>query len=52
MRVKNPNYILEHAVAGMLPKNKLRPGMIARLKLESTSQHQYAAQKPEPLALV
>ena len=31
--VKNPGAVLRHAVLGMLPKNKLRTGMIKRLKI-------------------
>lgn len=30
---KNPGEVLRHAVMGMLPKNKLRPEMIKRLKI-------------------
>jgi len=46
-----PTRALEAAVSGMLPKNKLRKGMMARLKLFSDAEHTYAAQKPETLAL-
>ncbi len=49
MRVKNPAYIIEHAVSGMLPKNKLRAKMFDRLKVVVGSEHQYSAQKPEKL---
>jgi large subunit ribosomal protein L13 len=31
--VKKPTKALEFAVSGMLPKNKLRSGMLSRLKL-------------------
>jgi hypothetical protein len=30
---KKPTKALELAISGMLPKNKLRPGMLSRLKL-------------------
>lgn len=49
--VKKPNKPLEAAVSGMLPKNKLRKGMMDRLKLFSGSEHTFAAQKPENLEL-
>jgi large subunit ribosomal protein L13 len=49
MRVKKPADILRLAVIGMLPKNRQRSGMIARLKLETGSTHQYEAQKPQQL---
>lgn len=45
--VKKPNKALEFAVSGMLPKNKLRAGMLSRLKLFSWDEHTYTAQKPE-----
>ncbi len=45
--VKKPTKALEFAVSGMLPKNKLRPGMISRLKLFTWAEHTYVAQKPE-----
>lgn len=49
--IKKPTRALEAAVSGMLPKNKLRSDMMARLKLFSDSEHTYAAQKPETITL-
>lgn len=40
---------LEFAVSGMLPKNKLRKGMISRLKLFTGDEHTFTAQQPEIL---
>jgi large subunit ribosomal protein L13 len=51
MRVKNPSHILRHAIAGMLPKNRLQAKMLDRLKLVQGANHQYDAQKPEALSL-
>lgn len=51
MREINPSHIVTHAISGMLPKNKLRDGMLARLKVVSGSEHKYEAQKPETLSL-
>lgn len=51
MRKKNPAHILEHAIKGMLPKNKLQAGMLLRLKVVPGPTHQYEAQKPEVLAV-
>lgn len=45
--VKKPARPLEIAVSGMLPKNKLRPGMLARLKLFTWDEHTFVAQNPE-----
>lgn len=44
---KKPNKALEFAVSGMLPKNKLRAPMLARLKLFTGTEHTFTAQKPE-----
>ncbi|MCH2188699.1 50S ribosomal protein L13 [Candidatus Gracilibacteria bacterium] len=44
---KKPEKALEFAVSGMLPKNKLRSGMLSRLKLFTGTEHTYVAQKPE-----
>ena len=44
---KKPTKALEFAVNGMLPKNKLRSGMLSRLKLFTWAEHSYVAQKPE-----
>lgn len=51
MRELKPEHIITHAVSGMLPKNKLREGMLDRLKVVAGADHKYAAQKPETLAL-
>lgn len=45
--VKKPVKALEFAVSGMLPKNKLRSGMLSRLKLFTWAEHTFVAQKPE-----
>lgn len=44
---KKPTKALEFAVNGMLPKNKLRSGMLSRLKLFTWDEHSYVAQQPE-----
>ena len=41
MRVKNPARIIEQAVGGMLPKNKLKNGMLKRLKVFADEKHPY-----------
>lgn len=47
VREKFPERIIENAVKGMLPKNKLSPDRMARLKVFVGSDHTHAAQKPE-----
>lgn len=45
----NPGKILEHAINGMLPKNKLRPKMLGRLRIFKGESHPHSAQKLEIL---
>ena len=47
VREKFPERIIEAAVRGMLPKNKLSPERMARLKVFAGSEHTHTAQKPE-----
>lgn len=44
---KKPEKVLETAVSGMLPKNKLRASMLARLKLFTWDEYTFVAQNPE-----
>lgn len=44
---KNPASVIEAAAKGMLPKNKLAPDRLARLRVFSTEAHEHAAQQPE-----
>jgi large subunit ribosomal protein L13 len=47
----DPAFVLEDAVKGMLPKNKLSKSLIQKLKAYRGSEHPHAAQKPEALTL-
>ncbi len=47
MRQKAPEQIIELAVKGMLPKNKLQAERMKRLKVYADENHNHAAQKPE-----
>ncbi|MEW6525050.1 MAG: 50S ribosomal protein L13 [Spirochaetota bacterium] len=51
MLEKKPEYILYHAVKGMMPKNKLARQLMGNLKIYAGSDHPHKAQKPEPLEL-
>ena len=42
MRQKKPTQIIQNAVKGMLPKNKLQKQMLNRLKVYAGDQHLYA----------
>lgn len=45
--IKNSTTVIESAVSGMLPKNKLKPERLKRLKIYKGSEHDHHAQKPE-----
>lgn len=47
VREKFPERIIEAAVRGMLPKNKLSPERMKRLKIFVGSEHTHSAQTPE-----
>ena len=51
MLEKHPEHILEHAVKGMLPKNRLGKQMYKKLKVYVGDEHPHEAQKPEALNL-
>ncbi|MEM7299243.1 MAG: 50S ribosomal protein L13, partial [Bacteroidota bacterium] len=51
MLVKHPEQILEKAVKGMLPKNKLGRKMLGNLKVYTGGEHPHAAQEPEQYTL-
>ena len=42
----NPERVIEEAVKGMLPKNKLGRSMIKKLKVYRGSEHSHESQKP------
>ncbi|MGP1407231.1 50S ribosomal protein L13 [Selenomonas sp.] len=48
---KAPEKVIEKAVRGMLPKNRLGAQMYRKLNVYAGSEHPHAAQKPEALAL-
>ena len=47
VREKFPERIIEAAVRGMLPKNKLSDARMERLKVYAGAEHAHAAQKPK-----
>lgn len=51
MMEKFPTRVIEHAVRGMLPKNRLGAQMYRKLNVYAGSEHPHAAQQPEELKL-
>lgn len=48
---KNPSEVIEKAVYGMLPVNKLRADRMKRLKVYANNEHNHTAQKPVTISL-
>ena len=51
MRARKPEFIIQHAVKGMLPKNRLAHKMMTKLKIYAGSEHPHESQNPEKVAL-
>lgn len=51
VRERKPEFLIENAVKGMLPRNRLGRQMFKKLKVYAGSDHPHAAQKPEPLEI-
>src|SRR5438552_4575564 len=51
MRATRPTKMIEQAIAGMLPKNKLGKQMYRKLKVHAGDKHQHQAQKPVEMSL-
>ncbi len=52
VRADRPERMIEEAVWGMLPKNKLGRKMLKKLKVYRGTQHPHVAQQPEALKVV
>ena len=48
---KVPEMVLEKAVKGMMPKNKLSRAMMSKLKIYAGGEHPHSAQQPTPLEI-
>ncbi len=48
---KAPERVIEKAVKGMMPKNKLSRGMLSKLKVYAGGEHPHAAQQPKMLEI-
>ncbi|MEM6910127.1 MAG: 50S ribosomal protein L13 [Verrucomicrobiota bacterium] len=48
LREKHPERILEHAIKGMIPHNRLGRQIIKKLKVYPGAEHPHQAQNPQP----
>jgi len=51
-RAKHPTRLIEQAVRGMLPKNRLGRAQFRKLKVYAGPEHPHQAQQPQPLEFV
>jgi large subunit ribosomal protein L13 len=49
--IKKPEMVIQAAVKGMLPKNKLGSKMFKKLKVYAGGEHPHAAQQPKELKI-
>lgn len=48
---RKPDFVIMHAVKGMLPKNKLGAKLLKKLKVYADDKHPHASQKPKELKI-
>ena len=51
MREKNPAFIIEHAVKGMLPKNRIAAKMLTKLRVFGDEAHTHEANSPTKISV-
>jgi large subunit ribosomal protein L13 len=49
VRIKHPEFLIEHAVKGMIPKNRLGRVLLTKLKVFKGPKHDHEAQTPAVL---
>ena len=48
---RRPEFVIEHAVKGMLPKTRLGEAVLKNLKVYAGAEHPHAAQNPKEIKL-
>ena len=51
MRSKRPEFVVTHAVKGMLPKNRLAAKMLTKLRVFAGTKHPHEANNPVKISL-
>lgn len=51
VRARHPEFIIEHAVKGMLPKNRLARQMLTKLRVFAGPNHTHEAQNPVKISV-
>jgi large subunit ribosomal protein L13 len=50
-RVRHPEFIIEHAVKGMLPKNRIAAKMLTKLRVFAGTKHTHEANNPQKISV-
>lgn len=50
-RERHPEFLIEHAVKGMLPKNRIAAKMLTKLRVFAGSAHTHEAQNPVKISV-
>jgi large subunit ribosomal protein L13 len=50
-RQRNPEFVIKHAVKGMLPKNRIAAKMLTKLRVFKGAKHDHEAQNPVKVAV-
>ncbi|KKP39916.1 50S ribosomal protein L13 [Candidatus Peregrinibacteria bacterium RIFOXYA2_FULL_33_7] len=48
---KNANKVIEDAISGMIPRNRLKKHILSKLKVYKDTEHKHEAQQPETITL-
>jgi large subunit ribosomal protein L13 len=51
MRERHPEFIIEHAVKGMLPKNRIAAKMLRKLRVFKGAEHTHEANNPQKISV-
>ncbi len=51
MQERQPDFVVKHAVKGMLPKNRLAKKMLTKLKVYAGEEHPHEAQNPQAISV-
>lgn len=51
MQARQPDFVVKHAVKGMMPRNRLARKMLTKLKVYAGESHPHEAQSPEAISL-
>jgi large subunit ribosomal protein L13 len=51
MRERHPEFIITHAVKGMLPKNRIAAKMLTKLRVFAGAEHKHEASSPTKISV-